>query len=257
MKYFFLLIFSPLFFTNSSAQRTREVQTQQHFWWSINNQIRVSNQWSVVADAHMRRTNFLKNNSFYFVRLGAVYHVNRQFTIGGGAGHVWLANRNGATELFTNENRLYQHAQLTHSFGNIRLQQRLRVEERWQQRVVNFLPTTEYRYSTRYRYQLSINIPVSKKTFIPSIAVADELLLQSGKDIVYNSFDQNRVFAGIRQQITNSLSFDMGYMLVYQQRLSGYQYNRNHTIRLFFYWQPDFRKKQTEATVHTILPEQQ
>ena len=261
MKYFLkpaLLVFVLTLITVSSlAQRNPDVQTQNHFWWSINNQLRVSNKWSVVADAHIRRTDFLKNNSFYFLRLGAVYHIKPTFNIGGGGGHLWLANRNGATELFTNENRLYQHAQLTHTFGNIRLQQRLRIEERWQQRVVNFLPTNEYRYSTRYRYQLSLNIPVSKNAYIPSIAVADELLLQSGNDIIYNTFDQNRFFAGIRQQITPSLSFDAGYMLVYQQRLSGYQYNRNHTIRLFFYWQPDLRKKQTAGTTHTILPEEQ
>jgi hypothetical protein len=87
---------------------------------------------------------------------------------------------------------------------------------------------------------------------VPSLALADELMLHTGKDIIYNNFDQNRVFAGIRQQVTPSLAFDFGYMHVWQQKLSGYQYSRNHTIRLFFYWQPDWRKKKTEEH---ILPE--
>ncbi len=257
MKPAFLFFVLALIAIPCVAQRNPDVQTQNHFWWSSNNQLRVSNKWSVVADVHIRRTDFLKNNSFYFLRLGAVYHSTPHFNIGGGGGHLWLANRTGATELFANENRLYQHAQLTHAFGKIRLQQRLRIEERWQQRVMDFLPTNEYRYSTRYRYQLYLNIPVSKKTYIPSFALADELLLQTGNDIIYNTFDQNRLFAGIRQQITPSLSFDAGYMLLHQQRLSGYQYNRNHTIRLFFYWQPDLRKKQTVNTTHIILPDEQ
>jgi len=59
---------------------------------------------------------------------------------------------------------------------------------------------------------------------------------------VYNTFDQNRVFLCIRQPISRSVSFDLGYMMVYQQRASGYQYNENHTLRCFFYYRPDFRK---------------
>jgi Protein of unknown function (DUF2490) len=236
------------------AQSGREVETQNHFWWSINTQPRISDKWSIVADAHIRRTDFLKNNSFYFLRLGAMYHISPQFSVSGGAGHLWLANRSGATELFSNENRLYQQLQLTQTVGKIRLLQRLRVEERWQQRVVNFLPTTDYRYSTRYRYSLSATMPLSKNKKLPSLVLADELLLQSGKAIVYNPFDQNRLFAGIRQQLTPSLAFDFGYMLVYQQRLSGDQYSRNHTIRWFFYWQPDFRKKTDQPASAPVVP---
>ena len=155
---------------------------------------------------------------------------------------MWLANKNGATELFSNENRIYQQAQLNSSINKVSVTHRLRIEERWVQRVVNSIPTDEKRFSTRFRYLLSANIPLSKNKKVPSFVVADELLMQMGKYIIYNPFDQNRFFAGIKQQVTKSLSFDFGYMHVWQQKLSGYQYSRNHTIRWFFYWQPDWRK---------------
>jgi hypothetical protein len=61
-------------------------------------------------------------------------------------------------------------------------------------------------------------------------------LLNFGKDIVYNTMDQNRLFMGIRQNLNHHLSFDFGYMNVYQQKSTGYQYDMNHTIRLFFYY---------------------
>ncbi|HAT80442.1 MAG TPA: hypothetical protein DCS17_03280, partial [Flavobacterium sp.] len=51
----------------------------------------------------------------------------------------------------------------------------------------------------------------------------------------YNTFDQNRFFVGIKQSINSNLSFDFGYMNVYQQKSNGYQYDMNHTLRLFFY----------------------
>jgi long-subunit fatty acid transport protein len=240
---------------NITAQRTREVQTQNHFWTSINTQARISNKWSVVADLHIRRTNYLKNNNFYYTRAGAAYHINKNLSVSLSGGHMWLANKTATTELFVNENRLVQQIQLVQPLGKLQLLQRLRIEERWIQNVINSELSDTYRYSTRFRYQLAASIPLSKNKYFPSLAFSDELMMQAGKHIIYNNFDQNRFFAGIKQQIMPSLAADFGYMHVWQQRLSGYQYNRNHTIRLFFYWQPDLRKKQlSPPTAQNNLP---
>lgn len=251
----YLLVLFFFLSQNSTAQRAREVQAQNHFWTSVNTQARMSNKWSVVADLHIRRTNYLKNNNFYYTRIGAAYHINKNLNVSLAGGHMWLANKTATTELFVNENRLVQQVQLNQPVGKIQLLQRLRIEERWIQNVINGELTDTYRYSTRFRYLLGLSIPLSKNKYVPSLAFADELMMQTGKDIIYNNFDQNRFFAGIKQQIIPSLAADFGYMHVWQQRLSGYQYNRNHTIRLFFYWQPDFRKKQTSPpTAQKNLP---
>lgn len=248
MKYFVSFLFFISSYAGGFAQRTREVQTQHHFWTSINSQARISDKWSVVADLHIRRTDYLKNNNFYYTRVGAAYHINKNLSVSLAGGHMWLANKTATTELFVNENRLVQQFQLNQPVGKIVVSQRLRIEERWIQNVVNSELANTYKYSTRFRYQLGFAIPISKNKYIPSLVFSDELMMQSGKHIVYNNFDQNRFFAGVKQQITPSLAADFGYMHVWQQRLSGYQYNRNHTIRLFFYWQPDFRKKISPAT---------
>lgn len=249
MKQILLLLFVPAFVF---AQRSREVQTQNHVWTSLNSQIRFSERWGIAADVHIRRTDFLQSNSFFFLRAGGLYYANKQLTLGAGYAHMWLANQKDATELFSNENRLHQQAVLNQQLGTVQLNQRLRIEKRWIQKVVNFIPTNEQRYTTRFRYQLSMNIPVSSNKKIPMLSIADELMLQTGKDIIYNHFDQNRFFAGIRQRVSGSLSFDFGYMHVWQQLLSGNKYNRNRTIRLFFYWQPDLRKTKK---IQTPLPE--
>ena len=246
MKYFLALVLCT-WTAAGFAQPVREVQTQHHFWTSINSQARIADKWSVVADLHVRRTDYLKNNNFYYTRVGANYHINKNLSVSLAGRHMWLANKTATTELFLNENRLVQQLQLHQSLGKLQLSQRLRIEERWIQNVVNSELTDTYKYSTRFRYQLSLLVPLSKNKFFPSLAFSDELMMQSGKHIIYNNFDQNRLFAGVKQQITTSLAADFGYMHVWQQRLSGYQYNRNQTVRLFFYWQPDFRKKNLPA----------
>jgi Protein of unknown function (DUF2490) len=247
-----IFFLSPLL---TAAQRTREVQTQNHAWMSLNTQLRLTDKFGISADVHVRRTNFLNTNNFFLVRVGGIYYVNKQLSLGAGHAHMWLANQNEATELFSDENRLHQQIAFNQKAGKVQINQRLRIEERWIQRVINFVPVDQIRYTTRFRYQLTLNIPVSSNPKLPSLALSDELMMQTGKDIIYNNFDQNRLFAGIRQQVSPALAFDFGYMRVWQQRLSGYQYNRNHTIRLFFYWQPDFRKKKTEAApdLHPLL----
>jgi hypothetical protein len=76
---------------------------------------------------------------------------------------------------------------------------------------------------------------------LPSLVLSDEVLLQFGSGIVLNTFDQNRLFAGLKKSLSRSWSFDLGYMLVYQQKPSGFQYDLNHTVRWFFYLSPDLR----------------
>jgi hypothetical protein len=86
------------------------------------------------------------------------------------------------------------------------------------------------------RYLVSANFPLSKKKTSPSLVLANEILVHFGKEIRYNTFDQNRFFIGIKQAINYHLSYDFGYMNVYQQKYTGYQYDTNHTVRLFFYY---------------------
>lgn len=149
---------------------------------------------------------------------------------------------------FANEERVYQQLQMVTKVNTISLLQRIRNEQRWQQKIVNDKFTGDYKFTDRIRYLLSLTIPVSKNKHYPAIAVADEIAIQFGKEVIYNTFEQNRVFLGIKQQVTKDLSFDLGYMLLYQQKSTGYQYDLNRTFRWFFYYTPDWRKKAKHKT---------
>ena len=84
----------------------------------------------------------------------------------------------------------------------------------------------------------------------PRLVLSDEILFQFGEEIVYNTFDQNRFFIGINHRLNKNWTFDFGYMPVFQQKSTGYNYDLNHTIRLFFYLSPDLRKKKDEDMPH-------
>jgi hypothetical protein len=246
MKKFIVLLIALLLFSfvDSSAQsKPKEINHQSQSWTSINSKIDVYKKWSILADVHVRRNHFLADPGFYFVRGALAYNINHNLYAALGYAHMWLAPTTAGWKTFANEDRIYQQLQYSSSVGKISLLQRLRSEERWQQKMVNDKYSGQKRFTDRIRYLISATIPVFKNKLLPSLVLADEIQFQFGKEVVYNTFDQNRYFIGIKQNITHLLSFDMGYMKVYQQKYSGYQYDSNDTFRLFFYYNGSLYKK--------------
>lgn len=223
--------------------KTKEVNTQSQSWFSFNSTNRISTHWGFIADAHIRRNNFVADPSFYFLRGAINYWVSDNITIAVGYGKMWLAPTVPGWTNFAKEDRVYLQIQSISKLGKIGLLQRLRNENRWQQKMVNDNFSGSYKATDRIRYLLSTTIPIFKNKKYPLLVVSDELAIQFGKEVVYNTFEQNRLFFGIKQNLSKSLSYDLGFMQVMQEKSTGYQYDKNQTFRLFFYYQPDLRKK--------------
>lgn len=241
--YISLCIFSLILNTTVAAQeKEKEFNDQSQSWVSINSTTRFSKHFGMIADLHMRRTHFAKNASFYFARVALNYWLTDKITLATGYGNMWMAPQKAGWHHYGQEHRIYQQAQLASKLGKISMLNRLRNEQRWQEKIADDKFTHKYKFTNRIRYLLSFTVPVCDNKKLPSLVLSDELAIQFGKEIVYNTFDQNRVFIGIKQPVTKNLSFDFGYMLVTQQKSTGYQYDRNHTLRWFFYYTPDIRK---------------
>lgn len=229
---------------NTMAQtKTKEINEQSQSWFSVNSTIRLSKKFGVIADLHMRRNNFMADPSFYFARTGLNYWLKDNITLTLGYGQMWVAPAKSGWHHFGQEHRVYQQVQMISKIGKVSLMNRLRNEQRWQEKIVDDKFTKSFKFTDRIRYLLSFTIPVFKNPHYPSLVLSDELAFHFGKEVVYNTFDQNRVFVGIKQPVCKALSFDLGYMLLFQQKATGYQYDKNHTFRWFFYYTPDFRKK--------------
>jgi hypothetical protein len=224
------------------GQSAREVNEQYQFWGSLNSTTRLTDRFGVVTDVHVRRNDFLADPSFDFLRFGGHCWLTEKLTVTLGYGHMWVAPTCDGCETWTNENRVYQQLQYVTRLGKATVLQRVRNEQRWTETVENDVPTGGATFTDRVRYLASFTVPVSGSPKVPSLVLADEIAVQFGPGVVYNTFDQNRIFLGVKQTLGRSWSFDLGYMLVYQQKASGYQYDLNHTLRWFFYFTPDLRK---------------
>lgn len=233
-KRILLLVGWTLLWLAGQAQQTptKTITSNTHFWTSVNSTFRFNNNWGMMADAHVRRTNFIADPSFYFARIGLVRWFQNQSSAAIGYGNL-LSPSVVLPNQWNIEYRLYQQFQFTQKYGSVNLLQRFRNENRW--RVAPESPKTAV-FTNRIRYLLSATIPVFKNPAYPSLVIADEILMQWGKSIVYNPLDQNRIFVGIRQSLGKQWSYDAGYMYVFQQKSTGNQYDANHTLRLFFYY---------------------
>lgn len=251
MKKLVILSFFVFHTMALKAQTEKEINDQVQFWTSINSTWRLTDHWGVMGDFHLRRNNFLSDPSFYFLRAGGVYWINDKISFAGGLGALWLATPTDQGEYnYAFEKRIYQQVLWRSNNGRARFLQRIRNEQRWKELLNPDGSVLTTSFSNRVRFLFSASIKVFENEKLPRLVIADEILVQFGQDIVYNTFDQNRFFIGINQRLSKSWTFDAGYMSVFQQKPSGYRYDLNHTIRLFFYLSPDMRKKKDKDLPH-------
>lgn len=236
MLKFRIAILVMIFPLISKGQVQKVIKEQSQSWFALNNTITFDKHWGVLADFQLRRNDFLDTDNFYLLRGAVAYITEKKQTIALGYGHMWTAPSNPSYSTFCNEDFMYQLYDFSSKIGNVSVLNRFRNEQRWQETIVNDVRTGNKVFSNRLRYLISFDIPIFKKKTLPSLVISDEILLQFGKGVVYNTFDQNWFFVGIKQSITPKLSYDFGYMNVYQEKKSGYQYDMNHTLRLFFYY---------------------
>lgn len=227
------------------AQTEKSIHQNAHFWISTNNIYQLTNRWGILNDIHIRRTDFLNDPSFYFVRLGLEYRIKKNLKVAGGYAHLWLASPEQQWDRYTNENRIYQQFSLTHRYPGMNTLFRLRSEQRIFNTVVNGESLNNSYITQRFRMLLSLGIPLHPGSRT-QLMLADEILMNFGKKVVFNTFDQNRLTLGIKYKLSDQWSLDTGYMMVFQQQATGYDYNLNHTFRLFFYGNLDFRKDKSK-----------
>ncbi len=230
---------------SSGQTATKQISHTTYSWVSINSSLYINRQWFIMADAHLRENNFFSSTSFVFGRVGLGYQFNKNISAVVGYGNLLLSPTTPGWTTKSDESRIFEQVQLSSAYGKLKILQRLRNEQRWVQIIANNAQTGSNKFTDRVRYLFSATYPVFKNPKLPQLTIADECMLQFGSAVVYNTFDQNRVFAGIKQKINNNLSFDAGYMRIFQQKNNGSSYSLSDCYRLFFYYTLPPKKSST------------
>ena len=152
-----------------------------------------------------------------------------------GTGFAYYLNSPGDPEFASSfkvpEIRLNHDLGYKHKFKNLIVGHRYRMEERFIRKRLNDALIDGYRFVERLSYMVSLecNLVRSKtKDHELSLKLSDGIYINSNGGIIYNTFDQNRFYAGLNYQLIKNLSVELGYINMFQQRISGDEYlNRN------------------------------
>ena len=229
------------------AQPAKQVKEVTQLWTGYFAQTRLSDQWGLWTDVHLRtKENLLSDLSQGIVRVGLMYYLNDHTKLTAGYAYVNHFPAEGHTNVSQPEHRPWQQIQWHNNGPKSRLMQWIRLEERYRRRILNDSELAEgYNYGTRIRYNLMAAFPLTKKGFAPgglSLILNDEVHLNLGRKVVYNYFDQNRFFVGLGYQLGRHTTLQGGYMNLFQQLAAGNQYRNLHTARVFLFQTFDLRK---------------
>jgi hypothetical protein len=237
-----LIVAHPL-----SAQ-TKGTTSSNQIWVGYFNQTRLSNKFGFWADFHIRtKEDFVEELSQGVMRLGLTWYIKDELRFTAGYAYFNHYPNDNHKNISQPEHRPWQQLQWQTSYPKLRLAHRLRFEQRYRRKILSDDQLASgYDFNFRLRYNLLARFPLNSNAFQAntfSFVASDEVMVNFGKQIVYNYFDQNRMFLGLAYHLNKRDDLQLGYMNVFQQLASGNRYRSLHTARLFYFHNLDLRKK--------------
>lgn len=199
-KYLFVLGFI-LFYPFINA-RSQDNSVGNWFIYFGNQQI--SKKWNWWNEVQYRNYNFAGDLEQLLLRTAIGYNLsdnNNNIQLGYGYIHAepYIAGTN--EKLSVNEHRIYQQFITRQQFKRVFIQHRYRFEERFLNDDTKF----------RFRYFLSLNIPVNKQTLEKNafyFSTYNEIFLNTESPV----FDRNRLYGGVGFVINKFFRCETGIM---------------------------------------------
>lgn len=201
MKRLVLLILILLFCVPEGFSKGRSNDLGQ--WDVISLELPVSEKMKVNLDLQGRVSQNLTNADQIFVRPSVGYQLTPAFSVW--QGYTWAPKFNDG---FQNENRVWQQALFEHSYKEMAITHRIRLEERF----IAGVPGT----ALRARHMLRLSKPFGKKKRW-YLLTSNEFFVNvnSRPGGPQSGFDQNRSFIGLGRKLNKQMSLEAGYQLQY------------------------------------------
>ncbi len=160
--------------------------------------------WNLHSEIQYRSYNFIGDTQQLLLRTGLGYNFsekNNNLLLGYGFINTQNYVANSDDKVDFDEHRIFQQFITRQSFGRIFTQHRYRTEQRFYNDSFRF----------RFRYFLSINIPITHKTMASQavyLSMSDEMFINAKANV----FDRNRLYGGLGYVINKNLRVELGYM---------------------------------------------
>ena len=180
---------------DAEAQRTTLHNNQQ--WFQYYTQTRTGERTMVYADAGARAVDGFSRWSQLLVRAGFGYSLGGSWQAVSGLAFFGFFDKGIWAR---DEWRLYQEVNRSDRFGRWSLQNRFRVEARSFRNRPDGPQGPGSSFNFRLRYRLQAQVPLTEVSAKHNrrllLSLADEVFINAGRNIVYNTFDNNRLVVG-------------------------------------------------------------
>ena len=192
-----------LFFCPAIAQK---VEKGTEFWPQYYLNLRIDSNWSVSSDYSSRYNDAqLDQRIQWIARAGLGFQLTKNLNISAGFAYSEYFSAAGVRR----ENRPWQQLQLANKFNRFTINNRLRLEERSNKDVKG------EKFNYRLRYQLQFQVPLLARQRL-ALMLSDEPMINFGKQVSGNIFDQNRLMAALQVKFARNLFFIPAYQHTYQ-----------------------------------------
>jgi hypothetical protein len=123
------------------------------------------------------------------------------------------------------EHRVFEQMQINSKFLGADWSNRLRLEQR------NILGYAA-RYENRFRYMLRATIPLRWDQGNYYLGVYDEIFINFGRNVAFNTFDQNRAYVALGRHLGRQTRLEIGFMEQTVQQRNGRIFENNHTLQV-------------------------
>ncbi|WP_187270068.1 DUF2490 domain-containing protein [Pontibacter qinzhouensis] len=238
MRILFLLLFFFPVLVLAQVQPTKNIQRQDLLWVRYQNQLTISPKLLLQTEIDNRMFHSPMKQHHLVMRTQGRYMVAEHLQAGLGITYAlqYPQDPRSTSDLVVPELRVQHDITLKQKLGKANLNHRYMLEERFIRKVEEQDLLPGYNFNFRFRYRLQVEVPlVKKETEDLGLVVYDEAMLNFGKTIGKNVFDQNRMYAGVKWGVTEALALELGYLYWFQQRSSGVDFYSREIARLSIY----------------------
>ncbi len=223
----FLMLCSSIMY-GQEAKKTSNYTTM--FWFGHYSQIKLNKYLSINTDIQFRTREGIKHPSQALVRTGLQYKRNEKFSFTGGMAHFRFFINDYKTR---GEWRPWQEFAIMDQHNKLQLVHRFRVEERFNQQTKGNLVLDTYNFSFRFRYKMDMQylLRSSNKESL-KVTLGNEVMLNAGRTIKYNYFDQNRISIGLLVDYLPNFIVQTQYIFINQQMQDGLTVNQSSVFRV-------------------------
>lgn len=236
MRPVLLILFNLSILIVQGQPAVKQTTHQNLIWFAYMNRIDLSPKWFIGSEVQERRFVFPDKQHQLVLRSHLHYRFTPDWNVSVGFTYFLQSPQDQLSESTLMVPELRPHVELAgaNKFNSRwRIDHRYRLEKRFFRNFEGEDLMSGYTTNFRARYNLTLSWLISgEDQRALMLKLSNEIHFNFGKEIVYNHFDQNRIYFAINYNVSPQLNLEAGYMNWYQQRQSGNEFYNRDILRI-------------------------